>query len=70
MPKYTATYFEKQSVWIRRTVEFERDSMPHKSQLKDIIEHEQVEYPCSDDVFYGTCETIEYDFEETEIEEV
>lgn len=74
MKKYEIRYWEKESVWVYRTVEVLLDKDPKKmteEELKDLIEqNEDVEF-MDGDYDWETSETLDYNFKDDfKVEEV
>ena len=74
MKKYEIRYWEKESVWVYRTVEVPLDKDPRKmteKELKDVIEqNEDVDF-LDGDYNWETAETEKYDFKnDFKVEEV
>lgn len=74
MKKYEIRYWEKESVWVYRTVEVPLDKDPKKmteEELKDLIErNEDVEF-LDGDYSWETSETLDYNFKDDfKVEEV
>lgn len=67
MKKYEIRYWEKESVWVYRTVEVPLDKDPKEmteKELKDLIEqNEDVEF-MDGDYDWETSETLDYNFKD------
>ena len=67
MKKYEIRYWEKESVWVYRTVEVPLDKDPKEmteEELKDLIEqNEDVEF-MDGDYDWETSETLDYNFKD------
>lgn len=67
MKKYEIRYWEKESVWVYRTVEVPLDKDPKEmteEELKDVIEqNEDVDF-LDGDYDWETSETLDYNFKD------
>lgn len=67
MKKYEIRYWEKESVWVYRTIEVPLDKDPKEmteEELKDLIEqNEDVEF-LDGDYDWETSETLDYNFKD------
>lgn len=60
MKKYKVSYWEKESVWVRRTVTVESEEKPNEENFDSLLgtaDYEQADYD------WNTAEHEEYDFE-------
>lgn len=65
MKRYVIQYWEKESVWCRRTIELKTDKDPNKltpEELKKEIEEDGVIDWIDDDYNWETAEVSDYDF--------
>lgn len=70
MTKYKVSYWERESVWVRRTIEVESETKPTEKNIEYIIvNNPTVEY-FMNDYAWETSEHEEYDFDtDFEVEE-
>lgn len=67
--KYEVSYWEKESVWVRRRVEIEADEKPTPENMKKLIETSNIDY-LQTDYSWETSDTEDYDFDtDFEVEE-
>lgn len=69
---YAVTFWEKESVWVRRRVDITTDKP--KEEIENIVKDGDI-YKYSTEVYPGdyhwdTSETLEYDIDDLEIEEL
>ena len=70
MKKYKVSYWEQESVWVRRTIEVESETKPTPKHAKVIILTNPVDYTQAD-YDWETSEHLCYDFDtDFEVEEI
>lgn len=62
MTKYNVSFWEKESVWIRRTVEIETDEKPTEENLDELLATKPCDYKQAD-YEWDTSEHEQYDFD-------
>lgn len=69
MKKYNVSFWEKESVWVRRTVEIETDEKPTEENLDEFLSTKHCDYKQSD-YDWETSDHEQYDFDtDFEVEE-
>lgn len=70
MKKYKISYWEQESVWVRRTIQVKCKEKPTSKHIKTMIKTDQINYIHSD-YNLETTEHLKYDFDtDFEVEEV